>query len=260
VRNEQEAQMDEALELRKILLRLADDFERRERTAATFAGETEEEAAWLRQEFAKLSSEGSVSAGDPGPSPGYRFTQMGYTKYLPQITAWRSGRQSSSGLETASPDLDVGLLYRMMRHLGSLRALPREQINTTRFESLLEDCWNDEGYDERHRHVNRHLEFLERSGFILVKARLGDEDWAGIGLTLSGQTFVQPALAEFGREPLLPEVVKSIEQQIHALTRPPGEKETLLFKLRAAISKQAPDLVVKFLVELTSKMLKPDGS
>jgi hypothetical protein len=251
--------MDEALELRKILLRLADDFERRERTAAIFTGQTAEETAWLGRQFAKLSSEGSVSAGDPGVSPGYRLTQTGYGKYLPQVSAWRLAERTGSGQGVGSSDLDMGLLYRMMRQMGQFRSLPVNTINTLKFEPLLEERWKTERYDERHRYVNRHLEFLEQSGFISVKARLGDEDWAGIALTRSGQTFVQPALAEFGREPLLPDVVKSIEEQIHALTRPTEEKETLLFKLRSAISKQAPDLVVKFLVELTSKMLKPDG-
>jgi len=67
-------------------------------------------------------------------------------------------------------------------------------------------------------------------------------------------------LADFGQEPLLPEVIKSIEGQIHSLTRPQEEKATLLFRLREAVSKNAPDLVVKFLVELSSKMLKLDGS
>ena len=246
--------MDEGLELRKILLRLADNFEQREPQSVTFTGENAEENAWLDREFARLTSEGSVSAAFPGPSPGYKFTASGYTRHLPQIAAWRTNQRMPRGMRTS--DLDMSLLYRMMRQLGQLRALPVNQINTSTFEPLTEKRWMSERYDERNRYLNRHLEFLQQSGFVSVKAKLGDQDWAGIALTLSGQTFVQPELADFGREPLLPEVVKSIEEQIHALTQPPQEKETLLFKLRAAISQHAPDLVVKLLIELASKALK----
>jgi hypothetical protein len=83
-------------------------------------------------------------------------------------------------------------------------------------------------YDQWNRHLSRHLDFLEEAGFVAIKARLGEQDRAGIRLTLNGQRFVQPELADFGREPLLPEVVKGIEQQIHSLTRPIQEKETLV--------------------------------
>jgi hypothetical protein len=107
--------MDEALELQKILLRLADDFERHERTAATFEGQTPEEAAWLNRQFARLAGEGSVSVSDPGASPGYKFTPAGYHKYRPQIDAWRSGAEDVPGSWPPSTDLDMALLYSIMR-------------------------------------------------------------------------------------------------------------------------------------------------
>jgi hypothetical protein len=249
--------MDKGLELRKILLRLADNFERRESQAVTFTGENAEESAWLDREFARLASEGSVSATFPGPSPGYRFTTVGYNRYLPQIQAWRLPARDVPGSWPPSVDLDMALLYSMMGLLRKYRTLPPTQVNTSSFESLLGDAYARSAYDLRHRYVNRHLEFLELSGLITVRAKLGDEDWAGIALTLGGQKFVQPALAEFGQQPLLPEVIKNIEEQIHTLTKPPEEKATLLFRLREAISKNAPDLVVKFLAELASATLKP---
>lgn len=246
--------MNEDLERRKLLLRLAEHFENRERNSVTFTGESSEETTWLRREFARLSSEGSVSAGDPGASPGYRLTTVGYNKYLAQITAWR---HAAPDLPPKTPDLSRALLNRMMRQLGEWRSLPFNAINTARFEPLLEEGWARERCDERKRYVNRHIEFLEQSGYVSVMAKLGDEDWAGVRLTVNGQKFVQPALAEFGEKPLLPEVVKSIEAQIHTLTRPLEEKESLLFRLREAVTKQAPDLIVKFLVELASKIVKP---
>jgi len=152
-----------------------------------------------------------------------------------------------------SPDLDMSLLYRMMRELVELRAHPNP-ASTQNFEGLV-DKSRFERHDDWHRYLSRHLDFLEQAGFIQIKARL-DEDRAGIRLTLAGQTFVQPALAELGRQPLMPEVVKSIEEQIHALTQPQQEKETLLFKLRAAVAKQMPDLIVKLAVEIGVRLAK----
>jgi hypothetical protein len=68
--------------------------------------------------------------------------------------------------------------------------------------------------------------------------------------------FVQPELAEFGQAPLLPRVVKSLEDQIQILTYPQGEKDGMLFKVREAVAKQAPDLIAKVIVEVGAKILK----
>jgi hypothetical protein len=179
--------MDEALELRKILLRLANDFERHERAAATFTGETPDQIAWLSQQFARLASEGSVSISDLGASPGYKFTPAGYTRYLPQIVASRSSITDVPGQSAPSSDLDMGLLYRMMHLLGGFRTFPSSVINTSSFETVLGETSASWRHAIRQQHVNRHLEFLELSGLISVKAKLSYEDWAGIGLTLGGQ-------------------------------------------------------------------------
>jgi DNA-binding MarR family transcriptional regulator len=164
---------------------------------------------------------------------------------------------------TESPDLDVGLLYRLVRKIAEFRAVPLAvtlaAIGSAQLEAVLDEYWSTKSFGERRRHLNRHLDFLELAGFISIKARLDDRERAGIALTLAGHKFVQPELAEFGQAPLLPEVVKSIEQELQALTRPIEEKETLLFKLHEAVSKHAPDLVVKFLVELSAKLMKLDA-
>jgi hypothetical protein len=66
---------------------------------------------------------------------------------------------------------------------------------------------------------------------------------------------VQPELADVGREPLLPQVVHSLEQSIDVLTYPEEEKRGMLFRLRDAISKQAPDVIAKVIAEVGFKIM-----
>jgi hypothetical protein len=58
---------------------------------------------------------------------------------------------------------------------------------------------------------------------------------------------VQSELAEFGKEPMLPQVVKSLEDQFQVLTYPQEDKNKLLYRLREAVAKQGPDLMVKII-------------
>jgi hypothetical protein len=58
---------------------------------------------------------------------------------------------------------------------------------------------------------------------------------------------VQPELAEFGKEPMLPQVVKSLEDQFQLLTYPQEGKNKLLYRLREAVAKQGPDLMAKII-------------
>ena len=78
-----------------------------------------------------------------------------------------------------------------------------------------------------------------------------------IRLTATGQHFVQPELAEFGQDPMLPRVVQSIEKEI--LTYPEQSRGAFLFKLRESIAQNSPELVAKLLVEVLPRMLNQAG-
>ena len=101
-------------------------------------------------------------------------------------------------------------------------------------------------------YVNRHLSFLEQEGYIRIGAKLDETEFGGIDLTAQGQKFVQPQLAEFGQGSMMPQIVKSLEKEI--LTYPSAESDGLLFNLREAVAKQAPDLLVKAIVEIGAKI------
>ncbi len=78
--------------LDEILLPLADIFEARNRTVATFQGSSAEEYEPLRECLATLIAEGSVT--DSRKMGGYRFTAAGYAKYKPRIDALRAVPQA----------------------------------------------------------------------------------------------------------------------------------------------------------------------
>ena len=73
-------------------------------------------------------------------------------------------------------------------------------------------------------------------------------------LTPSGERFVQPELAEFGREPMLPQIVNLIENRIGVSHHSSEEKAGQKFKLREALASGATDLIAKVIVEVGSKM------
>ena len=76
---------------------------------------------------------------------------------------------------------------------------------------------------------------------------------------MKGQKFVQPELAEFGQKAMLPQVLESIEKSVQVLTYPEEEKSGMLFRLREAVAKQAPDLIAKALAEIGYKLVKGDS-
>ena len=101
------------------------------------------------------------------------------------------------------------------------------------------------------------MSFLEDSGYLEVGSRLLGGGIDGIRLTATGQHFVQPELAEFGQDPMLPRVVQSIEKEI--LTYPEQSRGAFLFKLRESIAQNSPELVAKLLVEVLPRMLNQAG-
>jgi hypothetical protein len=244
--------MDETSALREILLRLADDYDNGRRASAYFNGINDEETSWLHQTFAAWSSEGSITVSLGG---GIRLTADGYQRYLPQIRVLRAREKQQESETSSASNLNVSLLYRIMNELGRLRGSTGSVVSTGSFKALLGNPGETRRDENGRKQINRHLAFLEESGFVRIDAKLGEEDFAGISLTLRGQTFVQPELAEFGKEPSLPAVVKSLEEQIEILTYPRDEKDGLLYRMREAIAKQAPDVIAKVIAEIGFKIM-----
>jgi hypothetical protein len=153
----------------------------------------------------------------------------------------------------AKGDLDFGLLVNIMKAIGESRGgrSPIFPISTGELMDLVspEVGTGPAALD----HLDRHVDFLRDDHYLTTGA-------AGIcqslRLTPKGQKFVQPELAEFGQPAMLPEMVKSVEQQIQILTYPAGEKEGLLFKLREAVARNAPDLIAKIIVEAGARAIR----
>ena len=64
---------------------------------------------------------------------------------------------------------------------------------------------------------------------------------------------------EFGKEPLLPQVMKSMEDQIETLTYPQTEKDNMRYRLREAAAKHAPEFFAKVLAEIAYKIFTGGG-
>jgi hypothetical protein len=102
------------------------------------------------------------------------------------------------------PGLDKSLLYKIMRKVGQIEGEGGPNFaDSTDFLDLvgkpvdqaeLKDMW----------YIDRHLVFLDQCGFL----SLGSSTYQGkrgVKLTAMGHMFVQPELAEFGNETLLPD-------------------------------------------------------
>jgi hypothetical protein len=248
--------MDETLEFQKIILELAADLEGSKTSIPNFSSDDPEEAQWLARTMTFLRTEGSITQ-PYNPVTAFRFTSAGYQKYLPQINAWRAGdsRSKPKVISRTKGNLDLGFLYQIMTRLSELRADNPAFVMSDRLFNLVATETADADADIAN-YVDAHLEFLQGRGYVdlgqpamLIRVRT-------VKLTTDGLMFVQPELAEFGRPSMLPEVVKSLEDQIQVLTYPPGEKEGLLYSLRDAIQRNAPELVAKILVELGAKAMR----
>lgn len=255
--------MDKKAGLRMILLRLATDFETGKREWATFRGESPEENIWVSRTLAGLRAEGSVEEIEAGAG-GFKFTRAGYQRYLPQITAWRAEKESpvpEKGTEHvgSSGNLSLGLLFKIMKRMGELRADRSPFLESDRLFDLVEDS-NNWDFPDLAIYVDDHLEFLQGRSYLELGRPTLSVQVRSVKLTTKGVMFVQPELADFGERSVLPEVAKSLEKQIDVLTYPPGEKEGLLFNLREAFVKNAPDLIVKALVEIGVRMAQRGGA
>jgi|ERR1700730_1634332 hypothetical protein len=143
-------------------------------------------------------------------------------------------------------NLQTGLLLRIMEYLGEHRDVYPNWVTTPDLLPLVEELVGSEGAEKALCYLDRHSVFLMQLGYLQTgTATLGAR--RALRLTAQGEMFVQPDLAEFGKEPLLPQVVKSIEGQI--LSYPEDKRDGFLFELRDAIARNRADFIAKLLVE-----------
>jgi hypothetical protein len=157
----------------------------------------------------------------------------------------------------APGDLDLGLLHRIMIRLGELRETSSawKPPCEAHLMDLVRSC-RPSG-DAVLKYLQRHTDYLNERH--LLKIVPGAPLYRVLQLTAKGQTYLQPELAEFGEIPILPAVVKSLENKIAVLTYPEQEKEGMLHRLREALAEKAPDLLVKVLVEVGAKIAAGHG-
>jgi hypothetical protein len=148
--------------------------------------------------------------------------------------------------------LSPQLLHRIMLRMGEIQDRAPLQISTRNFLDLAPECATEA---ERAIYVNLHLKFLQGRGFLTVRREITRQLFAIVELTGHGHEYLQPELAEFGRAPMLPQVVESIESQLQVLSYPQEEKDGLLFRLRESVAKQAPEMFVKIIAEIAVKLL-----
>jgi hypothetical protein len=156
----------------------------------------------------------------------------------------------------ARGDLDRSLLLKIMTRLGHLREEYTKNHNSFELLDLL-PADIKVNQQTAFAYLKPYLKFLEECGYIRIGGSLLHFGICTLDLTASGQMFVQPDLAEFGKEPLLPAVVRSIEDRIQVLTYPSQEEKSgMLFSLREAVAKQTPDVIAKVLAEIGYKLLR----
>ena len=178
----------------------------------------------------------------------------------PEENIWVSRTLAGLRAEGSVEEIEAGAGGFKFTRAGYQRYLP--QITAWRADrlfDLVEDS-NNWDFPDLAIYVDDHLEFLQGRSYLELGRPTLSVQVRSVKLTTKGVMFVQPELADFGERSVLPEVAKSLEKQIDVLTYPPGEKEGLLFNLREAFVKNAPDLIVKALVEIGVRMAQRGGA
>lgn len=152
-------------------------------------------------------------------------------------------------------DLDIALLYAIMARAGAMRGRKPEDIGIDELLDLVPPWEGDEEKRAARLCLDRHLRHLQAREFIYYHPTAAEYGASSFRIKIKGELFVQPALAEFGQEPLLPQVVKSLEESVRVSTYPEEEKSGMLFRLRDAIAKQAPDVIAKAITEVGFRIL-----
>lgn len=152
------------------------------------------------------------------------------------------------------PGLDKSLLYKIMRRVGEIESDLPNLAQSVDFLDLTGKTLEQSELKD-FLYIDRHLVFLEQCGFLSLGSSTLDGR-RGVRLTHLGNMFIQPELSDFGNQTLLPDIISELEQRIQTLTYPEEEKNGLLYKLREAIAKQSPDLIVKIMFEIVTQFVK----
>jgi hypothetical protein len=153
----------------------------------------------------------------------------------------------------ARGDLDISLLLEIMRRVGEFRDEYPKLLQTS---DLLDAVPNvlQQGRNGALVYLEKHTIYLRDEGYFHHRASLPGTGFMVLQLTPKGERFVQPELAEFGREPMLPQIVNQIENRIEISQQSSEEKAGQKFKLREALANGAVDLIAKVIVEAGAKM------
>ncbi len=153
-------------------------------------------------------------------------------------------------------DLDMSFLLQIMAVMAEERQFYPEAVATGTLALALLPAETEGGMTTAAiRHVERHVAFLIDAGYVKQVLPATAIRHASFSLTLKGQTFVQPELLEFGGQPMLPLVIKSLEDKIQVLTYPEEEKSGMLYRLREALAEKAPDVIAKVIAEISAKIV-----
>jgi hypothetical protein len=178
------------------------------------------------------------------------ITQLSAAQVMGRDVLGRRGSGMAQG------DLDIGLLLKIMTRLGQTRG-QHNPLFLPHTGEFMDSVVSEERTGlPALNHLDRHIDFLREEG-LLTTSPAGIH--RALRLTAKGQKFVQPELAAFGSQPMLPQVVKSLEERIDVLTYPQKEKDRMLYSLREAISKQVPEIIAKVMVEIGAKILSGGG-
>ena len=150
-------------------------------------------------------------------------------------------------------DLHIPFLNKV---LEKMRAVPLGDSTTS--DSFYEFVPNSlqRNEDSARLFVAPHLDYLEEIGLVRWAPRTRGGTYGVVKLTAQGRNTVQPELAQFYGD-VLGRLVPALEAQIDGSTLPEDEKQTFKYKLKEALATHGPDIVVKFIVELLSKLAKP---
>jgi hypothetical protein len=154
-------------------------------------------------------------------------------------------------------NLDLSLLYRILSRVGEFREEHPSLLQTVDLLDLVPDVAKEHGEQQALFYLERHVIHLQERGYLRSStARLPGSGLRVLQLSSQGEMFVQPELAEFGREPMLPQVMRSLEHNIQVLTYSEAEKESMFYRLREAMASQAPDVIAKVITEVGVAIIK----
>jgi hypothetical protein len=154
----------------------------------------------------------------------------------------------------ARGDKDTKLLLEIMRRVGEFREEYPNLLQTIDLLDLVPEVFQRQGETGALFYLQKHALYLRDEGYLKHGASLPGTGRMVLELTPSGERFVQPELAEFGKEPMLPQIVNLIENRIEISHQSSEEKAGQKFKLREALASGATDLIAKVIVEVGSKM------